>query len=54
MITMGNSAHTHIEVCPDEKVGAKYRSSKAILVPAGRRTFRYFPPRPVVNEDLSV
>jgi hypothetical protein len=36
--------NTQIENRPDENVGAIYRSSRAISVFAGRRTFRGFPP----------
>jgi hypothetical protein len=48
------AAHTQIEIHPDKKVETRYRSSKAVLVPAGHHTFRSFPPRPVVNEDTSI
>jgi hypothetical protein len=41
-------------ICPDEKVGARYQSSKAVSVSASYHTFRGFPPRPVVEVDSSV
>jgi hypothetical protein len=37
------TAHMQIEIHPNKKVGTRYRSLKAISVPAGRRTFRGFP-----------